>query len=641
MAKASPRAAGWTSRDRRRGSARSLAVIALSGVVLLAIVGWWMLASAPPSTGAARPMAREPDPSSDPGQRRDARPLDAGLEDRIRAAARRSLETVTVTIPLATADGVAPVEPVVRAWSELGEAPQSEVVDGMARLRLPGFWPEIALLTVASGDHATAVERRLVLPGADAELEPIRLSRGARLAGRVVTSGGDPAPDVRVYATEVESDPLPSGSVPGDVALADARSDESGSFLLERIGQRRVRLCALGPLGRANAVLQNAEAGGAPVKLALAPAGRIDGVVVDVRGQPIAGARVGAVLAGPQESSFDVLQEDTGEDGRFILAHLEPGYHTISAAAPGFLRRTIARVHTDVSGLRLALSRLPSAKLDLIGAPADADVPVVWRTFAQSGAIRRPTSAPRVAWMRDGRLELAGLPAGTHGIELQVPGAAPVFTPAVTFALDQITELGSFTLAAGATLAAIARHADGRPLRARAALAAPHHARIALERDVFALPDRLERLCDGDGRLRWEGLPPGERVLSLRHSGCADRNVRVTIPESGTLDLGSISLQPAGALEGDLRDPLGRPLGQIEITARRLGGSTRSTATTIEGRYEFQRLEPGRYELTVLARDEAPPADLGAAVSPRDNVTKLVDVPAGETRRCDFTVEVR
>ncbi len=657
MRKPSPRRVRIVALSRLARGATNVGLlvsVALAGIAALVATAWIVL------HGAGESLKRDDRRGADVGvtdarrdRRREEGPRDVELADRIRAEVERLRHPVRVTIEVRGPEG-APARGVMALAvgdfrlagasdpSSSRFCSASEDDQGVVTFReLLGVLPEIPLLRFAAANLAGVAFERIVLPGCDVELEPVELAAGRSLRGRVKGPAGEAIREARVELWDPGADRTEPTALPNEALLEGfALTDGRGDFALDHVARSNVRLVVRGPPGFANGGIPSLDVSSEPVVLELERPASIRGVVVDLNGKPVGGARLDAAMAGPDERSWDLWACSDYETGSFRLDELAPGYYVVTTRKEDCAPTVIDRVHTDVADLRVVLHALASAQVELLGAPKELDVPVTWRTVAPAGAVHRPTSAPRVAWMRDGQLEIRGIAAGSHALELSVPGAMAVITPAVAFELDATTELGSFTLQRGATVTATAAATGGAPLAARVALASPHQNAIALERDLFVLPDHLERVCAKDGRLEWLALPPGERVLAFRHPGFADRNVKVTIPESGSVVLGAITLEPAGTIEGQLRTPAGRPLADVEMTARLVAGPTSRTTTDCDGRFRFPRLKPGRYELTALRIDVAPPADLGAALSPKENPTKLVDVATGETKRCDLTLEL-
>jgi hypothetical protein len=643
---------GHRTSVRGAGNAGLLVVVALIGLALLVFTAWIVLHhSAPvPSDTTLDSAPTTPVAKKNEGARES---VDVDLEKRIASEVERRRAPIRVTIPVLAPDGepAGGVRFVVDApYGQAGASVgRGEDSGPPLQLLVPGCWPELPQLFVQADGLAAAHRRRIVLPERapdGVELEPLELSTGIRVSGRVLAPHGGPAPGVTVEAFPIDAEA--SGEAGARTVLGSTRTDANGEFKLDHLGARRVRLEAGGAqIDAANGVVAEVAAASRPVTIELRERARIAGRIVDSRGESIPLWTIRATMAGPEELSVDELSVTAHSDvpsdasGTFALDHLAPGYYVLSIEAGNFAPATIARVHTDVTDLRVTLNALASANVELLGAPMGMDVPVTWRGLApgRGGEPERPVGAPRLAWLRDGRLSIRGIVPGALALELAVPGAMPVVTPVVEFAPDSATELGTFTLAAGATITASVRGPDGAPLAARVALAARHHSGLALARDVFDLPDHQEMVCGRDGRLEWSALPPGPRVLAFRQRGFADARVKVTIPESGTLALEPVVLEPAGALEGEVRTRGGAPVGEVEVTAARIGGATWSTTTDLDGRYRFPRLPPGRYELTILRSDEEGPLDGGAFLSPPKNVSKLVDVKVGEPVRLDVTYD--
>jgi carboxypeptidase family protein len=63
-----------------------------------------------------------------------------------------------------------------------------------------------------------------------------------------------------------------------------------------------------------------------------------------------------------------------------------------------------------------------------------------------------------------------------------------------------------------------------------------------------------------------------------------------------------VSLANGGILTGQVVDGQGRPLAATAVTLRGAGGQTATAATDRDGRFEFQRLGGGLYEVTAAER---------------------------------------
>jgi RNA polymerase sigma-70 factor, ECF subfamily len=126
---------------------------------------------------------------------------------------------------------------------------------------------------------------------------------------------------------------------------------------------------------------------------------------------------------------------------------------------------------------------------------------------------------------------------------------------------------------------------------------------------------------DADGRFRFAGVPPGQVTVGLPDG--TSREVRVAA--AGGLDLGDLVLgERWGRLAGRVFGPDGQAQVGLRLTLSGVTG-TEEASTDDRGRFEFSRIEPGRYEL-------APP--LGALTAG----PQPVDLEAGAELTLDLTL---
>jgi hypothetical protein len=174
------------------------------------------------------------------------------------------------------------------------------------------------------------------------------------------------------------------------------------------------------------------------VVVRLDPGARVEGIVVDEEGRPVAEARVsvGRRSANEKLPSFDdhvwYLMDDreatTDAGGRFVVGGLLPGEVVAGAEkharlAGGTLRpREVVRLRAPAKDVRLVVVRLPSASLRLLtpeGKPYSGRAYVL---FARHGQGRGGGSET----VLDGVVRLDGLPVGAVDVDVQIGGFAPV-----------------------------------------------------------------------------------------------------------------------------------------------------------------------------------------------------------------------
>jgi hypothetical protein len=143
--------------------------------------------------------------------------------------------------------------------------------------------------------------------------------------GRAVDPDGHPMPYARLVARDLEG-----------VVIAVGRADEDGKFELEGRSSRLVILYAQSGERRGLAGPLDVDRD-RPVRVVLAPAGRVRGVVIDRHGFPITGADVVATLDAlenaevPEQDGFRAPHTSTDAAGQFSLEVPSPGAWTLSA----------------------------------------------------------------------------------------------------------------------------------------------------------------------------------------------------------------------------------------------------------------------------------------------------------------------
>ena len=636
-----------SSRVADRSGRAKVAGLLLIASAALGFAAWHFLSTSESTRSTADPT---PDRAAEPARAPEvAAPADPDFARRLIDAAQAAKRVVTVTlrVPAGSVAGALSLEMLggfeappegsdfAGPWSF---ARADFNADGSVAVEVPAAWPRARRLRLARLYAGALLRRDLPLPGAPLDLGEWRAPAGGRVEGVVREAGGRPVANARVALEEVASDLLVGGAA-GAGALGSTNSDASGAFVLANVAARRVRVEVSGVPGRANGVVADAEVFGEALSIELAPPASIRGRLLDAEGRPIAGGRVVARMAGPEETSGEA-SAPTGSDGAFALDALAIGYYSLLASCDGYAPRYVARAHTDVTGLDVKLDRLATAHFVLVNGPKGWTAPATWRIVEPAATGVRWTTPPELAWAHERDLFVRGVPAGRCALEIALPGAAPIVTPVVTFEANATTEVGTFTLAAGAEVALVVTDDAGRPVRARLALASPHFTDAASGRDPFLL-DHEERVNDDTGRCTWRDLPAGRRVVAahpLDGTG-ADAVATIDVPARGRIDAPALVIRPGGAIDGSVRERDGPPLSEMTVVIEGPGRKLEAT-TDADGRYEARGLPPGRYLVVVLRRDDAPPRDLGDAFAPRENPTATVEVEAGKTTARDFSLDV-
>jgi protocatechuate 3,4-dioxygenase beta subunit len=411
--------------------------------------------------------------------------------------------------------------------------------------------------------------------------------------------------------------------------------------------------------------------------LAAAP-GAAAGATLQVTGQ-VKGAGRAAVAVellplpgGPQPAAAPV-RATAGPDGTFTLQAAAPGLYRVVVSAPGHqsievplvplvedarlvpasLRRESEEFRPDhterlpgdragppvwvpagrigpaaASALRNRGERKPGAAIALAGLVVDAET-------------RRPlpsalvwcTSCDPFGWAftaKDGSFRFAAAPYPRYQVEAAAAGHLAGFVgDAVS------TQPATLLLEPAAALAGIVVDAAGRP-----AAGMPVRARPSGEWDFRRSPRDASPLTasGADGRFRFPRLLPRQLYEVSVHpeENAPARLLARTPPPGGEAPPLRLVLAAGQTVVGRVVDPEGLPVAAAEVTFRRVqrppgmsghgftgGGPGTSAATGADGRFRFQRLEAGEYDLQVTRQ--------GFVATGRDNLAV-----SAETREVDL-----
>jgi protocatechuate 3,4-dioxygenase beta subunit len=420
-----------------------------------------------------------------------------------------------------------------------------------------------------------APERREDVP-AGSFLE-VGLRPGAALSGTVrVATTGDPITGARVAATVGR--PLPWVPEAGAVV---SQTDSDGRFRMTGLPPGGKDLRVVAP-GYRLARQASAEAVG-EVRVLLARGGAsIEGAIVDPEGYAVEDA---LVRAEPDQGEAPAAVRSDAA-GRFVLASLEPGRYTIVARAEGFAP-TLAHDIELAEGrtARVPLRLWPGAAVTgrLVagrGEPATGTA-----SFAQLDGSPVPWSVLGLltdAADAGGRFRIAAVPSGTHLLEVQGEGHAPLQRDVRVGGRDVEVDLGDIPLREGPGIRGWVRNPDGQPIAG---------ARVrAFEARPLSTAQMGDVHTDADGGFELEGLEPGTYRLVVSAEGHARALQQAT---AGTEAI--VVLSPAAAISGLVLDESGDPVPSCEVVAWPSAGSGASGDTASDGR--------GRFRIEGLAED--------------------------------------
>jgi RNA polymerase sigma factor (sigma-70 family) len=377
-------------------------------------------------------------------------------------------------------------------------------------------------------DDSIAAERDIeveVRPGVVAQVE-IPFRRIPIITGRIVdarTGKGVPGLELNSYL-------WPKGDNRLEF-IAAAKSDADGRYRIPgRPGMMQIQFHGVPTtyLGLADSDYPMLEVAADRTwpDLKLAPAGGLDGLVVDEMGRPVAGAMVYFLVADRLGSGPVRDGTQAGPEGTFHLDAIDPDGPVSLWGLTGdaTTNGTITVRPKEVKG-RLTLTVDPKHALRIRGLATDATgkritgASVMLRWLRPNPDERRRRDGSRVAGLtsplasattgQDGWFVFRGLwPGLSYEVTIEAKGYRTTVVPDLTGKAGETRDVGKIVLlnTAGYVAGRVVG-ADGRPISGAA---------------VFNRGDSPEAIAtssDPEGRFRLEGLLPGTRFVFVRKEG--------------------------------------------------------------------------------------------------------------------------
>ncbi|MFV8755540.1 MSCRAMM family protein [Nannocystaceae bacterium ST9] len=452
----------------------------------------------------------------------------------------------------------------------------SAIADGEGRFVIHGVLPGgYELFAEAEGWLPQLPPTRVsVSPDRNDELV-VALARGQAIRGRV-----EPATNAEI-GIELEPERV-GGGMAMNMAMMMTSSTivtsdpATGEFELSPIQPGSYTLVAKAADGRGGRLeVEVGPSGAQDVVIRLEPRAKLAGIVRDGRGKPVAGASVIARKLADDDSSLRVVvdgreltasQAPTSDEGRYELLGLDAGKWRIEVI--------------DAQGDALAWADGTRKPLELELRAAETregfDLSVEARDGVITGTVRDAEGQPVAdAWVS--ATFVPGLPEPEPQPE---PGEGESRS-------EMEMVVGTDSGLAGAA----------------------------------AMPPTL---TDAEGRFRFEGLRRGPHVLIAESIGQAGGVAKVTktevVPDADVL----LELAPLGRVEGKVTgDPDEDCIARDCVV--RISGPTQRSGKVHEASFEFDRLEPGRYVVSIETKTG------GSQVE--------VEVEAGDTASVELAIQ--
>jgi len=331
-------------------------------------------------------------------------------------------------------------------------------------------------------------------------------------------------------------------------------------------------------------------------RLVADPGREVAGLITDLEGNPVEGARVQAWDGGPISTTS--RWSESNEQGRYRVKGLREGEVTLHVEAEGYFASNHA-VPTDetqfdvelepAAGIRgtvtLEEDQPPAAFSILVYAEAEsaADGGTVGLTRQQGFATP------------DGSFRIDNIAPGTYTVEARAPDWAPERRSGIVAAPGEATEIDTIVLKPG-------RGLDGRVVAAEDAMPVQG---VTLElrapRGWMRASDEIPygtAVSDEDGVFMLRGLVPGEYALRAHHFAFAMAEITVAVAADDSGEEIVVQLSRGGSLSGTVRDRFGSPSPQRTVVLGKTltDPEARQSRTDAAGVYRFDRVAPGTYE---------------------------------------------
>jgi large repetitive protein len=376
-----------------------------------------------------------------------------------------------------------------------------------------------------------------------------------------------------------------------------------------------------------------------PIDIALKPGVAIRGFVRDRAGEGVAGYRVTVGGGFGRRRGPNPQMEPTGPDGAFSVEGLDDAttYDVVALPerGPSLTKRNVAAPADDVELTVADRGTVLGAVTDGDGRPVTEFV--VSYTPERGGGPGRggfggggrggSDAAPTSLHSDDGSFALDDVPPGRWTVEASAAGYQRGRASGIVVEEGGTTKGVAIRLARGGVV-------SGRVLESRSgqgvlgATVIARLAGVAAGRGPSAT-DALNQQTDADGHFEISGLAPGTYALTARHPDWSDGLASVELKDAtASVD---IRLGIGGSLTGTVVTA-GRPVAGASVALRggvgAGGGGPNSAMSDAAGRFRFDHLAAGRYEVTAsLGTQSSTAVD---AVLPTADATQDVTVALGD-----------
>ncbi len=461
------------------------------------------------------------------------------------------------------------------------------------------------LWALSSDAQSLYVEAPGYIPAGPVSLDPneptliIALERGGSIEGLVVDASGQPVEGAVLRARAegaeaarsrwmgeslgVTSGPVPpisAGAGTGSISFsffAEAQTDSDGRFRLEALPAGSYTLIAsherYAP-GASERIRLNTGGRLGEVRIALLEGAQIEGRVSDSRG---AGLAAIAVELRSSEEPFPRMTS-TDETGSFAFGGVR-GRATLTALP---FQLPPSRTTVDIEDLSTLsvelvidaeLRTLTGRVVDETGFGVEGVELSVRSLNAQSPLLRTSQSTA------DGSFAVSALPAPPFQLTAEHPGYSPL-------RVDSLEDTEDIELVMRPGMSLSGRVIDDWTQDG-----------LTGAEVLLTGPVRHARRTNADGAFRFPRLPVGIYELSVSHADYEPETQALELRRPRYMDevheLDLIRLMPAGTVRGEVRDSLGEPVADAEVTWGDPPSWRRAVRTNARGEFQLRGVPAG------------------------------------------------
>lgn len=518
----------------------------------------------PVSIASEESAAREREPLGEPG------PSD--LLGLLTSTLGAPIEGANVEIKLARGEP----EPLTKTL-------RKSATDKFGEFSFDALAPGLYMVTASKAGHSKEIAYDIRIP----RKEKLRLQMyaPATLAGIVRDrASGKALPNALVVIDYA----APSGK---DVQGPELFTDEKGEFRLDALrGDQPSILVQASKDGYARAsIREEGPAAGTNkwIDIGLSRGFRIEGLTVDDLDRPLPGARISLI---DESVRSHVSEVSSDERGSFSLPEFSPdSIFSLQASKPGYRS-------AELGALKLPL-KIPTLRLERLGAIAGtvrnaAGLPLeqfTIRAFQEATRGYREEETQKSFSNAGGKFLMENIAPGEIDLLIWSEGLAPLKREKIRLGPGERLEGFQIVLERGAI-------AQGRVMapNGQAVAGATVYLVEKTRNGLFAGTQGPSYSTDASGAFSLPGIPKGAAVVRVAKRGFAEKLLTFSNPGSEPIDLGAVTLDRGGSVEGLCLGPYGQPLVGFLVEAfpenETLPIQVKSDAN---GRYRLENLPAG------------------------------------------------